>query len=96
MKTCICDKCKAEIQINIQEKMIENKKGDPITEQFFICPACGEKYIICIWDNIMRKRMKIRKSLSKSKYNMNRDKKIKNEMKDHFEKLRKEYKDQDK
>ena len=37
MKTCICDKCGKEIEMNVQEEVIDqDKDGKDITEQFFV------------------------------------------------------------
>lgn len=44
MKTCICDKCGKEIEIDVQEEVIDrDKDGKEISEQFFVCPECGQK-----------------------------------------------------
>ncbi len=41
MKTCICDKCGKEIEIDVQEEVIDrDKDGKEISEQFFVCPEC--------------------------------------------------------
>ena len=47
MKTCICDKCSRETEINVQEDIIDqDKAGKDITEQFFVCMECGQRYTI--------------------------------------------------
>ena len=51
MKTCICDKCKKEIKINIEEMVIgHDNDGEEIIEQFFICPECNAHYTVFISD----------------------------------------------
>lgn len=51
MQTCICDKCNKEIEINVQEEVIDkDKDGKDITEQFFVCPGCSQRYTIFISD----------------------------------------------
>lgn len=91
MNTCICDKCKTEIQINIQEAVLNGSKEDPVTEQFFTCLHCGTRYTICIYDNFMRKRIGIRKTLTKNKYNRKWDEQLVKEMKEHFQELKQRY-----
>lgn len=91
MKTCICNKCNTDIQINIQETVIDFAVEDKVVSQFFICPRCGARYTICIYDNYMRKRIAARKLLTKSKYNRKRDEQLVKEMQDHFKELKVKY-----
>lgn len=91
MKRCICDKCRAEILIDIKEEFLEDKRDNPVTEQFFSCLKCGTRYTICIYDNYMRKRIEDRKKLSKNKYDSKRSRKLKKEIQNHFQELKIKY-----
>lgn len=89
--TCVCNNCGAEIQINILETVLDDDKEDMVTEQYFVCLRCGARYTVCIFDNYMRKRIEMRKRLSKSKYNRKRDEQLKRETQNHFNELKKRY-----
>lgn len=91
VKTCKCDNCNTEIQINIQESVIDNNVEDKIMEQFFCCPKCGSRYTICIYDNYMRKRIAARKFFNKSKYVRKTDEKLVREMQEHLKELKVKY-----
>lgn len=94
MKTCICDKCGKEIEINVKEEVIDqDKDGKDITEQFFVCPECGQHYTVFISDQFMRQKIASRKRLKKMpmQYNPALDDALVREMQKHFKKLRKRY-----
>ena len=94
MKTCICDKCGEEIEIDIQEEVIDqDKDGKDITEQFFVCSGCGRHYTVFITDQFMRQKIAARKRLKKMpmQYNPALDNALVREMQKHFKKLRKRY-----
>lgn len=94
MKTCICNKCSAEIPINIQESIIDqDREGEDITEQFFLCPECGQRYTFFIADSFMRKKIAARKRLKKlpMQYNPALDAALVKEMQKHFKKLKVKY-----
>jgi uncharacterized protein with PIN domain len=94
MKTCICDKCGKEIEMNVQEEMLDHEKdGKDITEQFFVCPECGQHYTIFIEDNFMRQKIAARKRLKKmpKHYNPALDTALVKEMQKHFKKLKTRY-----
>lgn len=91
MSTCICDTCGAEIPIDIQETILEDKKEDQVVEQYFVCWKCGTRYTISIFDNYIRKRIAIRKRLSKSKYNRKKCERLKKEMENHVKELKMKY-----
>lgn len=66
MKTCICDKCGKEIEMNVQEEVIDqDKDGKDITEQFFVCPECGQHYTIFISDQFMQQKNSSQKAPEK-------------------------------
>lgn len=49
-----CDKCNKKF--NIKPKMLKEKYlGAMLTETFFNCPKCGEKYFVCIQNAKCRK-----------------------------------------
>ncbi len=77
--------------MNIQETVLEDEKENMVTEQYFVCLRCGARYTICIYDNYMRKRIAMRKRLSKSRYNRKRDRQLKEEMEIHFKELKIKY-----
>lgn len=94
MKTCVCDKCKKEIGINVQEEVIDHDKdGADITEQFFLCPECGKRYTIFISDQFMKQKIAARKRLKRMPYNYNPalDAALVKEMQKHFKKLKAKY-----
>lgn len=94
MKTCICDKCGKEIEINVKEEVIDqDKDGKDITEKFFVCPECGQHYTVFISDQFMRQKIASRKRLKKMpmQYNPALDDALVREMQKHFKKLRKRY-----
>lgn len=94
MKTCICDKCNKEIEINPQEEVIDqDKDGKDITEQFFVCPECGQRYTIFISDQFMRRKIAARKRLKRMPLNYNpaMDTALVKEMQKHFKKLKTKY-----
>lgn len=94
MKTCICDKCGKEIEMNVQEKVIDqDKDGKDITEQFFDCPECGQHYTIFISDQFMCQKIATRKRLKKmpKNYNPALDAALVKEMQKHFKKLKTKY-----
>ncbi len=95
MRTCICDKCNKEIEMNVQEEVIDqDKNGEDITEQFFDCPECGQRYTIFISDQFMRKKIAARKRLKRinpQHYNPALDAALAQEMQKHFKKLKKRY-----
>ncbi len=90
MKTCICDKCGKEIEMNVQEEVIDqDKDGKDITEQFFVCPECGQHYTIFISDQFMQQKIAARKRLKKMPKNYNPA--LVKEMQKHFKKLKTRY-----
>jgi len=94
MNTCICDKCGKEIEMNVQEEVLDHEKdGKDITEQFFVCPECGQHYTIFIEDNFMRQKIAARKRLKKmpKQYNPALDTALVKEMQKHFKKLKTRY-----
>lgn len=94
MKTCICDKCGKEIEMNVQEEVLDHENdGKDITEQFFVCPECGQHYTIFIEDNFMRQKIAARKRLKKmpKQYNPALDTALVKEMQKHFKKLKTRY-----
>lgn len=91
METVICNRCGTEIPINIQESVLNDSEEDPVTEQFFMCLHCGKRYTVCIYDNFMRKRIAIRKTLTKNKHNRKRDKQLAEEMQGHYQELKQQY-----
>ena len=53
-----CNKCKADFEIKPQKDLVEYKyKGELIEKQFFICPRCGEEYIISYMDREIKIRV---------------------------------------
>lgn len=94
MKTCICDKCSNEIEMNIQEEVIDqDKNGEDVMEQFFACPECGQRYTIFISDQFMRQKIAARKRLKRmaENYNPVLDDVLVKEMQKHFEELKDRY-----
>ena len=92
MKTCICDKCKKEININIRERVIDHDNDmEEITEQFFVCPECNAHYTIFISDEIMRSKMRTMQELAKKQYNQAARDSLVKEMQEHFNKLKVKY-----
>lgn len=94
MKTCICDKCSKEIEMNVQEEVIDqNKEGKDIIEQFFVCPECGQRYTIFISDQFMQQKIAARKRLKRMSYNYNPalDAALVKEMQKHFKELKTKY-----
>lgn len=92
MKTCICDKCKKEIKINIEEIVIgHDTDGEEIIEQFFICPECNTHYTVFISDKFMRTKMRIMQGLVGKTYNQNARNALVKEMQEHFKKLKAKY-----
>ncbi len=95
MKTCICDKCGKEIEINIQEDVIDIDvdSEDDVIEQFFVCPECGEHYTVFISDRFMRQKIAARKRLKREPMNYNPalDAALVQEMQKHFKELRERY-----
>ncbi len=94
MKTCICDKCGKEIEMNVQEEVIDqDKDGKDITEQFFVCPECGQRYTIFISDQFMQQKIAARKRLKRmpKNYNPALDAALVKEMQKHFKKLKTRY-----
>ena len=94
MQTCICDKCNKEIEINVQEEVIDkDKDGKDITEQFFVCPGCSQRYTIFISDQFMQQKIAARKRLKRMQMNYNpaRDAALVKEMQKHFKKLKSKY-----
>lgn len=90
MKTCICDKCSTEIEMNVQEEVIDqDKDGKNITEQFFVCPECGQRYTIFISDQFMQQKLAARKRLKRMPKNYNPA--LVKEMQKHFKKLKRKY-----
>lgn len=89
MKTCICDKCGKEIEITVKEETIDKN----ITEQFFVCPKCDQRYTIFISDSFMRQKIKARMRLKKNPklYNPELDASLVREMQKHFEELKIKY-----
>ena len=58
----VCDKCSEIIKIKeIQSKIIDSE--GMVKKQFFICPHCGEEYIIDITDQLLRNMIKNFKAL---------------------------------
>ncbi len=95
MKTCICDKCSTEIEINVQEEVIDqDKDGKDITEQFFVCPECNARYTIFISDRFMRQKIAARKRLKRinpQNCNPALDAALVREMQKHFKELKERY-----
>ena len=94
MQTCICDKCNKEIEINVQEEVIDkDKDGKDITEQFFVCPECSQRYTIFIADQFMQQKIAARKRLKRMPMNYNPalDAALVKEMQKHFKKLKTKY-----
>lgn len=94
MRTCICDKCGTEMEISIQEEIIDqDKDGQDITEQFFVCPECGRHYTVFISDPFMRQKIAARKRLKRMPMNYNPalDAALVKEMQKHFKKLKRKY-----
>ena len=94
MKTCICDKCGKEIKINIQEEVIDQEQeGVNIVEQFFVCPDCGQRYVIFISDRFMRLKLAARKRLIRAPMNYSpaMDAALVKEMQRHFIELKARY-----
>ncbi len=91
---CICDNCKKNIEINVQEKVIDqDREGKDITEQFFVCPECGQHYTITIFDQFIRQKIAARKCLKKMSKNCNlgQDAKLVKEMQRHIKELKDKY-----
>ena len=42
MKTCICNKCGKEIEINVQEEIIDPNAENKVVDQFFIFIPAGD------------------------------------------------------
>lgn len=55
----LCDECKKEFELEHKTKYL----GAMITETYFKCPHCGEKYIFRLDNNITRKLERKIKSL---------------------------------
>ncbi len=94
MQTCICDKCNKEIEMNVQEEVIDKgKDGKDITEQYFVCPECSQRYTIFISDQFMQQRIAARKRLKRMPMNYNPalDAALVKEMQKHFKKLKTKY-----
>ncbi len=94
MKTCVCDKCAKEIEINIQEEVIDrDNDGSDITEQFFLCPECGAHYVVFISDQFMRQKIAARKRLKKkpAQYNSALDVALVKAMQNHIKELKAKY-----
>lgn len=92
MKTCICDKCKKEIKINIREMVIGHDDDmEEITEQFFVCPECNAHYTIFISDKFMRSNIRTMQKLAKKSYNQDGRDALVKEMQEHLNKLKIQY-----
>lgn len=94
MQTSICNKCGAKISINIQKSVIDqDTDGENIVEQFFLCPKCGERYTILIFDSFMKEKIAARKRLRRSPLQCNRvlDKELEKQMQQHFKGLKAKY-----
>lgn len=94
MKTCICDNCKHEISIDVQEKLIDrDENGEKILEQFFLCPDCLTRYTVFISDPFMRRKIWERKKIRKNPFtfSVTVDERLKKEMREHFEELKRRY-----
>lgn len=63
----VCEKCNQEFEPDVKEGYL----GAMITESFFKCPHCGEKYIFRLDNNLTRKLQKnilnLKKALSSKK-----------------------------
>ena len=56
-KKIICDKCKAEIEMEnlLKDRVIaKDKAGNAVMERFFECPFCGQHYTVTVIDREMR------------------------------------------
>ena len=62
IETVNCDKCKKDFPIKLKEK----KHGQGITETYFSCPHCKEKYIAFVTDAEARKGQREMKALNLS------------------------------
>lgn len=70
-----------------------DKDGKDITEQFFICPECGQRYTSFISDQFMRQKIAARQRLKRMprNYNPALDEALVKEMQEHFKKLKMKY-----
>lgn len=50
----VCDKCKKQFVI-VKNLIKENCIGALITELYFNCPKCNEKFLICLQNNKCRR-----------------------------------------
>ena len=60
--TCICDKCRCTFEPVMKEVKCEQDGkeliGRPVWVRAFMCPNCGEVYIVSVMDNKMLKQTK--------------------------------------
>lgn len=67
-KKIICDKCKAEFEMQnlLKDRVIaKDKTGNAVMERFFECPDCGTHYTVTVIDREMRLMIQKRGQLMK-------------------------------
>ncbi len=83
---CVCNQCGNEIEISLNEENIDqDNNGKDVTELFFVCSGCGQRYTVMILDEYMRTLIGMRK---RPPFNRKNNEKIKKDMMQHFKKLK--------
>ena len=88
-KRCVCNRCGNEIEIHLNEEAIDqDNSGEAVTEQFFVCPNCGQRYTAMMLEGYMRTLIRMRK---RHPFNRKNNEKIKKDMMQHFKRLKVKY-----
>ncbi len=86
---CVCNRCGNKIEIHLNEEIIDqDNNGEAVTEQFFVCLGCGQRYTVMILDEYMRTLIRMRK---RPPFNRKNNEKIKKDMMQHFKRLKARY-----
>ncbi|WP_143314213.1 hypothetical protein [Clostridium sp. HBUAS56017] len=80
-----CDKCKKTFDFN-NESIKEKYLGAMITEWYFICPHCGHKYLVSLFDTKSRVMLRQVEEF-RNKGMLIKSDKLLMERKDHIQKL---------